>query len=325
MTLRIGVLGAGQAGARHITGFLELAAVRIAAVADADPQRARAAAARCGARPYPDWRDVIALQPRLDAVVVALPHHMHLEAGCMAAARGLHVLMEKPIAATAAEGRRVVEACDRAGVTLTVGYVHRFREEALWAKRWIRAGMIGAPVSGHAYIASPRGPHLGAWVNAPETAGGGALLYTGIHAVDRLLWLINAPVTKVCAATGKFAPASQVEEAVVALLEFGSQAAATLAVHCPVYPSGATGWRSEIYGTSGVVRVQARHSVEIASARLTRTVCTQRIASEAGEHYAFARQAAAFAQAIREGEPSPIPGQDGLASLDVCQRIYACS
>ncbi len=322
MTLQVGILGAGQAGARHITGFQALEQARIASVADADPERARREAARCGATPCQDWRNVIEGSPALDAVVVALPHHLHAEAACLAAAHGLHILLEKPMGTTMQEGCRIVEACEQAGVMLMMGYVHRFRTEAIQARAWIEAGHIGLPVNCTETIASPRGAHLGAWVNAPDHAGGGVLLYTGIHALDRLLWLVDAPLHRVHAAVRQFSAASQVEEAVATLLEFDNQAMAVFSVNGPTYPCGVTGWRSEIYGTEGVIRIQARQSAEIASTRLEQQMDVREVAAAHGEHYNFQRQAAAFVDAIQRDLHSPVSGRVGLAALEACQAIY---
>lgn len=322
MTLGIGLLGAGQAGQRHLAGFQDLEAVRIVAVADADGPRARQAAVRCGATPHVDWRRLIESHPDLDAVVVALPHHLHEEAACLAAAHGLHILLEKPMATTPQGAARIVAACAAAGVGLMIGYVHRFREEARRARAWIEEGYIGEPINCTETIASPRGAHLGAWVNAPDHAGGGALLYTGIHAVDRLLWLVQASPRRVRAATRRFADSAQVEEAVAALLEFDNGAMATLTVNGPTYPCGRTGWRSEIYGTEGVIRLRARQSVEIAGTRLVERVDVRDWAAQEGEHYNFRRQAKAFVEAIRHGRPPPISGEAGLSALTACQRIY---
>ncbi len=322
MALRVGILGAGQAGARHITGFQALEGVRIVSVADPDPVRARREAARCGATPCQDWRHVFEASPGVDAVVVALPHHLHAAAACLAAARGLHILLEKPMGTMVQEGRRIVEACDQAGVVLMIGYVHRFRTEARRAREWIGAGHIGVPVNCAETIASPRGAHLGAWVNAPAHAGGGVLLYTGIHALDRLLWLVDAPLHHVHAAVRRFSAASQVEEAVAALLEFDNRAMATFSVNGPTYPCGATGWRSEIYGTEGVIRIRARQSVAITSTRLVQHIDVREVAAQNGEHYNFQRQAAAFVDAIRRGTVSPVPGRVGLSALKACHAIY---
>ena len=322
MTLNVAILGAGQAGAGHIDGFMAVEGVRTTAVADADPDLGRREAGRCGATPFRDWQDALDGSPAPDAVVVALPHHMHVEAAWMAADRGLHVLMEKPMGTTLAEGQRIIEACSDAGVLLMIGFVHRFRDEAIIAKSLIKSGHIGIPVNCLETIASPRGSHLGAWVNSPSRSGGGTLLYTGVHALDRLLWLVDSPLRNVQAATRTLTPDAQVEEAVTALLTFDNGAMATFNVTGPTYPAGRTSWRSEIYGTEGVIRIRARHSVEIAGHNLVQRIEVGNTAAAAGEHYNFKRQAEAFVRAIRNQDDSPIPGQDGLNVLKVCDMIY---
>lgn len=322
MTLNVAILGAGQAGSRHIDGFGAVEDVRITAVADADADLARREAGRCGATPFQDWRDALEGSPTPDAVVVALPHHLHAEVACRAAERGLHILMEKPMGSTLAEGQRIEAACRTAGVVLMICFVHRFRDEAIQAKAWIEAGHIGVPVHCLETIASPRGSHLGAWINSPDLSGGGVLLYTGVHAMDRLLWLVDSPLCDVHAATRTLTAGSRVEEAVTALLTFDNGAMATFNVTGPTYPAGGTAWRSEIYGTEGILRIRARQSVEVAGNRLVQRVNIGDTAAREGEHYNFRRQAEAFVHAVQSGQDSPIPGRHGLAVLEACRMIY---
>lgn len=323
MTLRVGILGAGQAGARHITGFQALEEVQIVSVADADPERGQQEASRCGAVAFQDWRKVISDSSALDAVVVALPHNLLADAARMAAANGLHVLLEKPMATTVQEGLRIVEDCERAGVMLMIGFVHRFRDEAVQAQEWINSGYIGRPVNCTESIASPRGSHLGTWINSPEQAGGGVLFYTGVHALDRLLWLVDSPLSRIHSSLRQFSTTSRVEETVAALFEFENQATATFSVNGPTYPSGTTSWRSEIYGTDGVIRILARQSAEIASSRLEHKVDVRHVSEEKGPNYNFQRQARAFVEAIGQGSESPTSGRTGLQVLKACEAIYS--
>lgn len=322
MTVKVAILGAGQAGARHITGFLAVEHAQVTAVADMDANLARREAGRAGATPFQDWRSVLEAAAELDAVVVALPHHLHAEAACMAAERGLHVLMEKPMGSTLAEGHRIEKACSTANVVLMICFVHRFRDEAIQAKAWIEAGHIGVPVNCVETIASPRGSHLGSWINSPGLSGGGVLLYTGVHAMDRLLWLVDSPLREVHASTRTLTAASRVEEAVAAFLTFDNDAMAAFSVSGPSYPAGKAGWWSEIYGTKGVIRIRARQSVEIKGNGLDQRLEVGDTAAKEREHYNFRRQAEAFVQAVRNGQASPIPGRTGLAVLEACQKIY---
>jgi UDP-N-acetylglucosamine 3-dehydrogenase len=134
MTLRVGIIGAGQVGERHAIGFAATEGATIAGVADIVEERAFALTERFGGVPLTDWQSLMDLD--LDILVVGLPHNMHVEPTEAAAEGGVHVLMEKPIATTMEDGRRIVEACRAAGVKLTMSFVHRFRDECQFARQW---------------------------------------------------------------------------------------------------------------------------------------------------------------------------------------------
>ena len=218
MSLRVGIAGAGQAGDHHAIGFAATEGAEVVAIADLNQELARSVAERYGARAVSDWRSLLELE--IDILVVALPHNLHLEPAEAAAERGIHVLMEKPIAISLADGRRIVEVCERAGVKLTISFVHRYREELQLARSWIDAGEIGTPMVARETMGSQRGPHLGDWVERSREAGGGVLMYSAIHGIDRLLWLLGSEVACVDARTRRFDPESEIESSVTALLSF---------------------------------------------------------------------------------------------------------
>ncbi|MEZ4639767.1 MAG: Gfo/Idh/MocA family oxidoreductase [Caldilineaceae bacterium] len=87
---------------------------------------AETVAARVGATAVDDWRRLFDLD--IDVLVCCLPHNMHVEPTEAAAQQGVHVLMEKPIATTLEDARRIVDLCREAKVKLTTSFVHRFRE-----------------------------------------------------------------------------------------------------------------------------------------------------------------------------------------------------
>ena len=127
MSLRVGIAGAGQAGDHHAVGFAATEGAEVVAIADLNESVARSVAEPCGAEVVSDWRALLDFD--LDILVVALPHNLHLEPAQAAAERGVHVLMEKPLATTLEDGQRIVEVCRQADVKLTISFVHRFREE----------------------------------------------------------------------------------------------------------------------------------------------------------------------------------------------------
>jgi predicted dehydrogenase len=257
----------------------------------------------------------------LDIVVVGLPHNRHVEATEAAAQQGVHVLMEKPIATTLEDGQRIVDLCAQAGVKLTTSFVHRFRDECQAARQWLDEGHIGVPQVVREVMNAPRKPELPDWVTHRETAGGGVLMYTAIHAVDRLRWLVGSEVTTVTGHTRRWDPQSEVEDGAAALLTFDNGAVATLTTNAPAYWAQPAVWETEFFGTKGMLRI-GREAVEVSSNRLQSRLETQTSASRLGPHYNFIRQAEAFVAAIQRDEQPVITAEDGLQALRIVMALY---
>lgn len=122
-TLRVGLVGAGFWGSRYIEKLATMPGVRVSAVVDVDATHAQACAARCGAEAAASLET---LPGRIDAAVIATPARAHAEvAGVLLAAR-IPVLVEKPLAASAAESRALVELAARTGTLLVPAHIERF-------------------------------------------------------------------------------------------------------------------------------------------------------------------------------------------------------
>jgi predicted dehydrogenase len=120
MALRIGVIGTGALGRHHVRILASLPGADLVGVVDASPTAAEAVAREHGTRVFPD---VAALAGQVEAAVVAVPTVAHAEVGEALLRRGLHVLVEKPIASSLAEADRLIAAADRGGGVLAVGHV----------------------------------------------------------------------------------------------------------------------------------------------------------------------------------------------------------
>ncbi len=319
MTLRVGIIGAGQVGERQAVGFATAEGAEITGIADIVLKRAKALCERFGGIAVADWRQLMALD--LDILVVCLPHDNHVEPTEAAAEHGVHVLMEKPIATTMHDGQRIVNLCYEAGVKLTVSFVHRFRDECQFARKWLDEGRIGSPQIVRGVMTAPRKPELPAWVTSKETAGGGVMMYSAVHEVDRLRWLVNSDVVSIAGQTRRWDLGSEVEDGAVALLTFANGAAASLTANAPSYWAQPALWETEIWGTEGMLRI-GRGGVEISSNRLQTRLETQTAASRLGEHYNFVRQAQAFVTAINEDTEPAVTARDGLESLRVVMALY---
>lgn len=152
MALRAGVVGTGMMGRHHVRILAGMSDVDLVAVVDGDEDRARAAAGASGAAPYTD----IASLPPLDIAVVAVPTPAHVEVALALIGRGCHVLVEKPLAPSPDEARRIVEAAAAAGVLLAVGHVERFNPAVM-----ALAMLVQEPVHMQFERLSPYTPRIG--------------------------------------------------------------------------------------------------------------------------------------------------------------------
>jgi predicted dehydrogenase len=122
-SLKVGVFGAGSMGRNHVRNLAALPGVELVGVHDPKSETAEAVAAEHGTKAFHDLDD---LAGRLDAAVVAAPTISHADIGCTLLARGLHVLIEKPIAGTLAEADHLIEASEKAGRLLAVGHIEYY-------------------------------------------------------------------------------------------------------------------------------------------------------------------------------------------------------
>ena len=262
------------------------------------------------------------LESGLDILVVSLPHNLHVAPTEAAAERGVHVLMEKPLATTLADAERIVQVCKGSNVKLTVSFVHRFREELQTARKWLEQGLIGTPQVVRETMGGQRGGHLPKWVTRKEIAGGGVLMYSAIHGLDRLRWLVGSEVVKVTAEARTYSPDTEVEDGVAALLTFADGAVATLSTNAPAYRAQPAHWDTELYGDKGLLRIRTRHFAELSNDSVQEHIDTAYLSEELGPHYNFARQAQAFVDAVRENREPVVTGEDGLRALELALAIY---
>jgi predicted dehydrogenase len=144
--VRVGVIGVGYLGRFHALIYSRMADVKLVGVVDADPQRAAEVAAEAGCVAF---ADTTALADAVDAVSVVVPTTAHLEVAAPVLRRGIHMLMEKPIAATVEEGAELVRLAEAAGAILQIGHLERFNAgimalaQRITAPRYIEAQRMG--------------------------------------------------------------------------------------------------------------------------------------------------------------------------------------
>jgi predicted dehydrogenase len=194
VVLRAAVIGAGFMGTRYADLFAQHRQIELVAICDLDGRRAGEQAAATGARAYTDLGAMLDGE-RLDFVYVATPDPSHREPVLAAAGRGLHILVEKPLATTLEDARAMLAAVERAGVKAEVNFSNRWNPPFVAAKRALEAGEIGEVVSLNARLnSSIKTPQTLPWAARSTVAW---FLHT--HAIDLDTWLTGRRVASVYA------------------------------------------------------------------------------------------------------------------------------
>ncbi|MFD3260020.1 Gfo/Idh/MocA family protein [Paenibacillus lentus] len=212
---RIGIIGCGGiANGKHLPSLSKLENIQLTAFCDIVPERAEEAAAQYGiegAKIYTDYRELLK-DGSLDIVHVLTPNDSHADISIAALEAGKHVMCEKPMAKTAADARRMVEAAKRTGKKLTIGYNNRFREDSMYLKKMCQEGKLGHIYFAKAHAIRRRAvPTWGVFLDE-EKQGGGPLIDIGTHALDLTLWMMDNYKPKVVLGT-KYHELSQRENA----------------------------------------------------------------------------------------------------------------
>jgi predicted dehydrogenase len=247
-------------GRRHAEVIGGGAGMRLAALVDVDPAHAEAVADHvvqaCGVdRPpvFPSLEDALA-RAGVDAVSVCVPSGLHTDVAVPALEAGKHTVIEKPIDVTLSAARRVAEAAAAAGDAVVTAVIsqHRFDPGSHAVHRAITEGRLGRLTSAVASLAWWRGQDYydsGDWRGTWALDGGGALMNQGVHTLDLLLWFLGRPV-QVYARTGLLAhDRVEVEDTLVATLEFADGALATLHATTAAYPGVSA--RLQVHGSRG--------------------------------------------------------------------------
>lgn len=343
--VRVGLVGCGKVGTIHAAALRAIPEAEFAACCDAAPERAAAFAAKYGVRPFPDVAAMIR-EGGVESVVIGTPHPLHAEPAIRAAEAGVHVLVEKPMAASLADCDAMIGAARKSGVALGVISQRRFYEPVARMKAAIDAGKIGTPALGvflqyswrdAAYYRSD--PWRGKW----DTEGGGVLVNQSPHQLDILLWLMG-PAAEV---SGQWAnvnhPGVEVDDTAVASIRFRNGGLGSIAtsvaqkpgIYTKVHVHGSNGasvgvetdrGATFIAGVSGIAEppltdlwtvpgeehllaaFQAEDRAKFASV-------------DATTHY-HSLQIADFLRAVRENRPPGVGADDGRAVVELFTAIY---
>jgi UDP-N-acetyl-2-amino-2-deoxyglucuronate dehydrogenase len=248
VNLRFGIVGCGVIHGTHADAIGAIEGAKLAAVCDVLPERSKASGDKWGVRHF---RSLEAMLPHVDAVSICVPSGLHARLGVRAADAGKHVLCEKPVDVTLAAAKRLVAACRRNRVTLSVISQHRFAQDMRAVRDAAQSGEFGPLLMGDAFIKWYRTQAYydsGAWRGTKKLDGGGCLMNQGVHYVDMIQWIMGG-VRSVQAQTRTFAHDIEVEDAAYAMVEYSNGAIGAIHGATSAYPGFTE--RLEVYGKHG--------------------------------------------------------------------------
>jgi len=207
--VNVAVIGLGV-GRWHADEYAASSIANLVAVCDVDGKRLAEAQERYGLdRAYTSYEELCA-DDGVDAVSVSVPNALHAQISIHALEHGKHVLCEKPLADSVANGRAMVQAAQVSGRVAMVAMKFRFTNEAVHIRRLLDEGRLGDVYYGWTTYLRPVGgiPAIGSWFTRKEISGGGTMIDNGVHFLDVLWWLMGCPTpTRVSGATyAKFGP-----------------------------------------------------------------------------------------------------------------------
>jgi len=314
-----GPLGLALVGCGRFATFHAHAARRLGGavrIAFASRDLARAEAYRRRFRGFAAFGsyEAAAADPRVDALVVCTPHHLHEAHARLAVERGKAVLLEKPLARTLSEADAILAAADSAGVVMMVGENVHFAPCFVAVRGYVREGAIGAI---RQIVVSARGYRKpSGWRNRRAEMGGGLLIDGGIHYLHLLRdW--GGPVDEVVAVSPPNTfPESEGEDTAFLLLRFRSGAVATLmnSVAAPGLRRSQWAW---LTGTEGSLAVDHRgRALWLRGQRGTRLRAFVR------DRRGLVAQLAEFVAAVREGRAPALRPESARADLALVLAAY---
>jgi predicted dehydrogenase len=338
----VGIIGAGV-GAAHVKAYSQLANVEVVALAGLDDDRVRLVAETYNVpRTFRDYQDLLAI-PEIDAVSICLPNALHAPVTIAALEHGKHVLVEKPLARSVAEGRAMIAAAEQHKRILMVAFNYRFRGDVQWLKHYIDSGALGEIYYAKAHWMRRAGiPRLGSWFVSKEQAGGGPLIDLGVHVLDMAMYLMGEPkpVAVSGATYAKFGPRGQkgwgtrqfsderlpyeVEDLGTAFVRLDNDATLLLEASWATHGAAGDDFGVTLYGTEGGAELLVRNYGHENTVRLFTDVDGVPVdsAPKTREGPGHLGVIESFTAAILDGKP-PIPGaSDGLRRSAVLEACY---
>ncbi len=316
--LRICLIGAGRAGLVHARSLKQGAlGAELALLCDPNEEGLHKAGRELGVGVLlADYRKAVA-RDDLDAVIIATPTFLHCEIACAAAAAGKHVFLEKPMALTVEECRRINRAVAHSGVKLQIGFMRRFDASFLEAKEILDSGEMGRVIMIKSTGRGPGGP--GSWMYDLGRSNG-IIAEVNSHDLDSLNWFTGSPMLRVYAESGNFkcpdARASHPDfyDNFIASFRFADGTLGVVDGTCPAHYGYDA--RVEILCEKGALFLGSVSQQGTTKVTLDGTVAGRAVRSWRDLFRdAYRAELAHFVECVREDRAPRVTGEDGLKAV----------
>jgi len=319
---KVGLIGAGPMGRKRADAVRSSSQSALSLVADVDEGRARMVASESKCPHSTRWQDVVA-RDDISVVIVSLPTYLLAPVTIAALQAGKHVLCEKPMARTAEEAQRMVEAARASGVTLKIGYNLRYHP-AIW-KAHQSLGALGELLFARCrYGHGGRPGYDKEWRCSPDLSGGGELQDQGVHGIDLFRWFLGDFASAQGVVATEFWDIKVDENAFAILKTAGGQVASLHASW--------TQWKNhfslEVFGKDGYAVVEGlggSYGVErltLGKRALQGGPPTEERFEFPGEDRSCYAEWADFTSSLREGREPLATGYDGWQTLRIVNAVY---
>ena len=314
--VRHAVIGLGWFGEKHCEAIAALPHAELAGLCTRKPDRLGEVAKRFGVkRTYTDYKQLLA-DPEIDSVSITTMWDQHAEPTLAALAAGKHVFLEKPMASTVEDCRRIVDAARSSRGYLMVGHICRFNPRYAAAKVEIEAGAVGRIISMYARRNIPK------WVTADLLDKIGPIIGDGVHDTDLMLWYSGAKVVSAYAQSLNFRGKKHPDLGWT-MYKLDSGATAVLEnVWClPNKTAFQIDERMEIIGTEGSIHIHETHpNYSVCDKKGWRSPDTTYWPEIHGRRAGALRdELAYFVTCVQEGtRPSVIRPEESMAAVEAC-------
>lgn len=312
--LRIGIIGAGIICESHVRSIERMDNVTLKAVADIVIEKALAFTEPLGVNAYVDYKEMIEKED-LDAVIINLPHKLHREATLFAADHGLHVLVEKPMAASSEDCEAMIKGAKENNVKLMIAHIQRYFSHNIKVKELVDSGELGDLVAvtdtRNIYYFHDQRPR---WFLDKETAGGGIFMNLGAHCLDKLIWTAGSRIKKIVGKATYHEKRFNVEGGAQAFIELENGVTASITCtgyKVPPYQD------THYYFTNGSIKKCDEGLLVSKEAGPFEKIDLD------GNYDSFFMQLKDFVDSIIEDKEPEIPGEYGLEIIRAIEKVYS--